>query len=369
VTLRRTGSVGHAELKDIKSARSEVESLTGGLRKVDEDVSTLGWSEADESDVDGGGEKTLVGSNLNERLAIGEGKVEEAAIGGVDQAETVEAGFDLKVWANFTVDENAVGAELGDPWVFGIAGGVVEELAIGGEVAVIEEQRDFIFSGRQVEGILKLVAEKKHAEEAGVGVESIDAHGVVVIPKRGGFLFQRIVTSSALSGRKPVFGVAIVFGGNLRAVEVSDGANIWNIGAATVERVIDGKEMFGGEIVDPRYFERFTAASFDEWRESGGAVAPHAGHRYIAMNLRVDLLHGDSKGALAVAQGRTRELRNRERVDEGSQLKRVQHEGFAGGNWLLLTHLRLSHIHLSERARRAIKQTERGGLLKKLASG
>ena len=127
-----------------------------------------------------------------------EGEGEEAAVGGVEEAEAVEARLDLEEGADFAVDEDAVGAELGDPGVFGVAGDVVEELAVGGEVAVVEDEGDFVFAGGQVERVFDLVAEEEHAEEAGVGVEAVDAHGVVVVPEGGGVLLEGVVAGAGL---------------------------------------------------------------------------------------------------------------------------------------------------------------------------
>src|SRR5206468_4097907 len=114
----------------------EVEGLAAGVGEVDEDVGALGGGEAEEFEFCGGGQEALVAADLRESLAVGEGEVEEAAVGGVEEPEAIEARLDLEEGTDLSVDEDAVGAELGDPWVFGIAGGVVEDLAGGGEVAV-----------------------------------------------------------------------------------------------------------------------------------------------------------------------------------------------------------------------------------------
>ena len=80
--------------------------------------------------LDGSGEQALVAADLGERLAIGEG---EAGRSGcwlrVEQAEAVEARLDVEEGTDLAVDEDAVGAELGDPRALGVAGDVVEELA------------------------------------------------------------------------------------------------------------------------------------------------------------------------------------------------------------------------------------------------
>jgi hypothetical protein len=137
----------NAKFEDIEGASAKVEDLTGGLGEVDKDICAFGRGEADELEVDGGGEQALVAADLEEGLAGGQGEVEEAAVGGVEETEAVEARLNLEEGAKLAVDEDSVGTELGDPGVFGVAGGVVEELAGGGEVAVVEDEWDFIFSG------------------------------------------------------------------------------------------------------------------------------------------------------------------------------------------------------------------------------
>ena len=74
----------------------------------------------------------------------------------------------------------------------------VVELAVGGEVAVVEDERDFVLAGGEVQRVFGLVADEHHAEEAGVDVEAVEAHGVVVVPERGGLLLERVVAGAGL---------------------------------------------------------------------------------------------------------------------------------------------------------------------------
>ncbi len=129
---------------------------------------------------------------------------------GVEQAEAIETRLDLEVRADLAVDENAVCTELGNPGAFGVAGDIVEDLTVGAEVAIAEDQRHLVFAAGEVKGIFGLVADQKHAEEAGVGVEAGEAHGVVVIPECRGVLLKRVGADAGLAGDEPVFGVAIV---------------------------------------------------------------------------------------------------------------------------------------------------------------
>ena len=278
-------------------------------------------------ELDGRGEEALVAADLGERLAVGEGEDEEAAVGGVEEAEAIEARLDLEEGSDLSVDEDAVGAELGDPGVLGIAGDGVEELAVGGEVAVVEDEGDFVLAAGEMEGVFDVIADEQHAEEAGVGVEAIEAHGVVVIPERGGVLLERVGADAGLAGDEPVFGVAVVFGGGLGAVKMGGGADVGDVVAAAMEGVVDGKEVLCGEVVDPLDLEGFAGAGFDERCEGSWAVAPHAGGGDVAMDLGVDLLHGDGEGAVAVLERGTDGFGEREGVDEGCEREGVEHRG------------------------------------------
>ncbi len=148
-----------------------------------------------------------------------------------------------------------------------------------------------------------MIAEEEHAEEAGVGVEAGEAHGVVVVPERCGVLLKRVGAGAGVAGGEPVLGVAVVFGGGLGAVQMGGGADLGDAGAAAVERAVDGEEVFGGQVVDPADLEGLAGARFDQRAEGGGAVAPHSGGRDVAMNLGVDLLHREGDGSVAILEG------------------------------------------------------------------
>ncbi len=173
---------------------------------------------------------------------LSRGEAEEAAVGGVEDAEAIEARFDLEVRADLAVDEDAVGSEFGDPGMVGVSGGGVKELAVGCEVAVVEDEGDLVFAGGEMERVFDGVADEEEAEEPGVGVEAVESHGVVVVPERGGVLLEGVEAGSAFAGDEPVGGVAVGFGGDASTVDVGDGADVGDIVAAAVEAVIDGAE-------------------------------------------------------------------------------------------------------------------------------
>ena len=269
--------------------------LTGRLAEVDEDVGSLGWARTIVFHLDCGRKEALVGADLGKRLLVGKREKEEAAVRGIEGAEAVEAWLDLEVRTNLAVDEEAIGGELRDPRVIGITGGGVEELAVGGEVAVVEDEGYFVLTGGEVEGVFYLVSDEVHSEESGVGVESVEAHGVVVIPEGGCFLLVWVVADTALPRDEPIFGVAVIFGGDLCSVNVGDGADLGDVATAAVKGVIDGEEVGGGEIIEPLDLEGLSGASFDDGAQGGGAIAPHAGGRKVSVNLGVDLAHLDAK--------------------------------------------------------------------------
>ena len=87
------------------------------------------------------------------------------------------------------------------------------------------------------------------------------------------------------------------------------------------------------------------------------------------MDLGVDLLHGDGEGAVAVAQNGPGGLGEREGVDEGWKLQRVEHGGGLPGALAagVLT-MHRCHRHLGESAVCAVEQADGGGLLQEGAS-
>ena len=96
-------------------------------------------------------------------------------------------------------------------------------------------------------------------------------------------------------------------------MEVGDGADVGDIGAAAVEAVVDGKEVLGGELVNPLNLEGLVGAGFNEGSESGGigiggfGVGPEAGGWEVAVDFGVGLAHGDAElvvtGSEADGQG------------------------------------------------------------------
>jgi len=345
-----------------------MQGLACGSGEIEEQISAFGGGETDTPDFDGSGEQTLIAADLDERLVIGKIQVEEAAVRYVDDAEAIEARLGLEEWANFAVDEDAVGVELRHPRVLGIVRRGVIELAVGGEVAIVEDERELVSTGGQMEGILNCVADKEHAKEARVTVETVNAHGMVVIPEGGGVLLEGVGADARFAGDEPVFGISVVFRGDLGAVDVDAGANVGDVAAGAVEGVVYREEMLRREVVDPFDLKGMTAASLDNGTEGGRAVAPHAGGPDVAMDLMMDLTHGDAE-FLGTAVRRARAFpifRQWKCVHEGRELENVKHGGRpARGVGHLLGH---GFHGLWEAAPGAVEKSHGGGLLKKAAA-
>ncbi len=195
---------------------------------------------------------------------------------------------------------------------------------------------------------------------------------MVVVPESGGILLKRIGADAGLAGDEPVIGVAIVFGGGLGSVEVGGGADVGDVVAASVERVVDGQEVLSGEIVDPTDLDGLTGACFDDRSEGIGSVAPPAGGRNITVHLCADLLHGDGEGAAAVLEGGTDRFRNGEGIDEGRQLKGVEHwraDTRRVGLLVGVVHAGHAHGFLGQGALSGVEQADGGGLVQKGTSG
>jgi len=155
---------------------------------------------------------------------------------------------------------------------------------------------------------------------------------VVVIPEGCGVLLERVEGGAGLAGDIPVFGLAVVLGRGAGAVDVDAGADVRNVMAATVKAVVDGEEVLGGKLVDPLDVEWLVGAGLDErgkggdfGAEAGGVgvgIGPEACGGDVAVDLGVDLAHGDAE---LLAGAGVEALGERKWVDEGRELERVEH--------------------------------------------
>ena len=146
----------------------------------------------------------------------------------------------------------------------------------------------------KLERLLHFVADHKQAEHAGVGVEAIDAHGVVVIPEHGGILAVGIKIRARLSRDVPILGIAVAFRRRLGAVHVDDAANFGIAGFGAMKRVVDRQKMLGGQFVRPFDRQPFPAPGFKRGARHRSAAAPEPRSGKIAMQFALDLLHRDA---------------------------------------------------------------------------
>src|SRR5579875_715597 len=169
-----------------------------------------------------------------------------------------------------------------------------------------------------MEALLIGIVKQIEAGQTHHGIEAGDAHGMVVIPERGGRLPVGIVGALGLSGDNPVLGVTVVFSGYVAAVQVDDGAHCGDIRTGSVEGVIDGEGMLIGEPVVPLDVGGAAAGSDERRAGSRSIETPNERRRKIAMQLLAELRENDALGSGGVAgSGRqTDGARDRQRINE-----------------------------------------------------
>jgi hypothetical protein len=294
--------------------------------EVDEDVGALGGREEDALDGGGGGEEALVGADEVEGDEIADGETEEAGVGAVHDAEAIEARLDVEVGEELAVGEDGVAVDLRDPGGLGVGGDGVVELAVGEEGSIAEEERDLVWAGGQVEGGFGLVADEEETLETGVDVEPVNAHGVVVVEEQGRFLLVGVMVEEGFAGDDPVLGVAVALRRSAAAVDMDDAADLGLAALGAVEVVVDGKDVLEGEFVGPLDEDALAALCLEDGAGGGAVEAPEARGREVAMDLLLELVHGDAverefDGGIAgegAEAGAAEDLGEREWVDVGS---------------------------------------------------
>src|SRR5436309_13845723 len=91
---------------------------------------------------------------LAARVALEQLQVVEAGVRGVQEAEAVLARLDRQARPHLAVDERDVPEELGHPRL------EIEELAVAGERAVLDHERDLVAAARQVELCFARIAQE-----------------------------------------------------------------------------------------------------------------------------------------------------------------------------------------------------------------
>ena len=121
-------------------------------------------------------------------LFVRERQVQKASVADVQHAKAILARLHIQERESFSVRNHHVAEYFGNPGMRGISGHRIVELAVLPQQAIVNYERDFEGAFGKIERIFEIVANKKQPEHAGVDVQAIDAHGVVVIPERRSFL-------------------------------------------------------------------------------------------------------------------------------------------------------------------------------------
>ena len=158
----------------------------------------------------------------------------------------------------------------------GIAGHGIIELAVLLEQPIVNHERDFERAFGKIERVFEIVANEEQAEHAGIDVQPVDAHGVVVIPKRGSILAVGIEVGPRLSGNVPILRIAVALGRSLGAMDMDHAANFGRVDFGAVQAVVDRQEMFVGQFVGPFDEQTLAAARLKRRTGRSGAVAPQA---------------------------------------------------------------------------------------------
>ena len=215
--------------------------------------------------------------------------MQKAAVGGVQHAEAILARLHVQKRKSFSIRHHHVAENLGHPRPVGIAGYGIVELAVLLEQAIVNHQRDFESAFGKIKRVFKIVANEKASEHARVNIQPIDAHGVIVIPERRGFLSVGIEVGPRLSWNVPILGISVALRRSLGAVDMDHAANFGLIGFGAVQAVIDRQEMFGGQFVGPFNEKRLAASRLKRRTRRRGAVTPQTGCRKIAMQFALQL--------------------------------------------------------------------------------
>ncbi len=210
-----------------------------------------------------------------ELVFAGEREAIEAAVGAVHEAQAIAARLDIEIRKQLAVDEQCVAKDFGNPWSVGLLGDRILELTIGAKQAVGDHQRNFVFAPGQIESCLHGIANEAEALQPCIDVESVNAHGVVVVEERGCVLARGIEAGLRFAGDDPFFGIAVARRGCASAVKMDDGANFGQRSLGAVQCVVDGEKVAWREFVGPFDDDPFAALNFQCGSGKAVAEAPH----------------------------------------------------------------------------------------------
>lgn len=268
---------------------------------------------------DDGGQETAVAADLVERATVGKSENQCTSAATVEQSKAVLSFEDIEEGPDFAVDDHGIAEEFGVPdrwdigrseWVCVIgpgitievfSGGGVEEAAVGIEAAVLDSEWNFECTAWEIETGFDFIADQVEAGESGVDIQPCGAHGVVMVPERGGGLIVVVDVIAAAAGDVPVFREAVVFGAGVTAVQVCDGADfgvggVEHVVPGSIECGVDGQQMFCGQCICEANANRDAASRFNGGSGVAAVVAPDCGQWQTAVQAGLELGHGDGGG-------------------------------------------------------------------------
>ena len=195
--------------------------------------------------------QALIGTDLLEALAAGKRQVIEPRIGSVQHPEAVLARLGFQIRRHPAVHRHHIAEDFRNPRLTRPSRRRITETPVAQQEAVAENERDFELSLRQIQRIFFVIPNDIRAGQARINIQPVDAHGMIVIPQHGRILLIRIKIGRGFSGNVPIFGPAVAFGRDLRAVNVDDRADFGLIGFGAVQAVVDGQKVLGGKLVGP----------------------------------------------------------------------------------------------------------------------
>jgi hypothetical protein len=161
------------------------------------------------------------------------------------------------------------------------------------EYPVADNQWNFVFAARQIQGVLKFIAHEKCAKESGENVQPVNAQGVVVVPQHGCVLPIGVMADCRFAGHIPILRIAIALRRSLRAMQMYNCPHLGLVRFGAVNTVVDGQEMRLRELIDPLHEHALTAARFKTRSGQTGCVSPKASWFQVAVQFALELPHGD----------------------------------------------------------------------------
>ncbi len=244
----------------------------------------------------------------------------EAPIRSVQQSKAIEARLDFQIRKQLAIHQEGVAERFRNPRSTGLPGDRIFQAAILLEEPVANYQRDLVFSARQREGVFYRIAHHVQSQHAGIDVQAIDAHGVIVIPEQSGLLPVGIAVGRALPARVPVLRIAVAFRRHFGAVDVDHGTHLGLVRFGAVQGVVNRQKMAFGEFVGPFDQRALAAAHFQGGAGKTASERPQACGRQVSVQAHFGFAHGEPvPGSPALGNGRARQ-----RVHKASQRIRIE---------------------------------------------